>query len=53
MNAVNPASIRLPADLKAWLRTKAEEEGRSLSGQIVQTLKSAMMVDQTSKENTK
>lgn len=45
MITVNPISVRLPTELRAWLASKAEDEGRSLNRQIVQILKSAQETD--------
>jgi hypothetical protein len=39
---MQPTSIRLPPDLRAWLTAKAAADSRSLSSQIVQTLRAAM-----------
>lgn len=32
-------SLRLPADLKAWLDTRADDNGRSINSEIVQLIK--------------
>jgi predicted HicB family RNase H-like nuclease len=45
-----PFSLRLPDTIRAWLITKASEEGRSMNSKIVQTLKAAMVAD-SAKEN--
>lgn len=32
-------SLRLPADLKAWLDTRADDNGRSVNSEIIQLIK--------------
>lgn len=45
MNDATKLTLRLPDAIRAWLQAKAEDEGRSLNGLIVQTLKAAMKAD--------
>jgi len=35
-----PFGLRLPDDLKAWVKAKAEEQGRSMNSYIVRQLQS-------------
>lgn len=37
--------IRVPVDLRAWIEAKAADESRSMSGQIVQTLRKAKQAE--------
>lgn len=41
----HPLKLRIPSELKAWLQAKAENEGRSINGQVIWTLKAAMQDD--------
>ncbi len=45
MNDQTKLTLRLPDTIKAWLRAKADEEGRSINGQVIQALKAAMKSD--------
>jgi hypothetical protein len=38
---INPMQIRLPSELKTWLKTKAAENLRSLNSEIVAHLEAA------------
>lgn len=42
--------VRMPRDLKNWLATKAQNEGRSVSMQTVQLLRAAMRADDQQSE---
>lgn len=37
-----PMQLRLPANLKAWIKTEAERNGRSQNSEVVQVLRAAM-----------
>ena len=37
-----PMQLRLPADLKAWIKAEAERNGRSQNSEVVQVLRAAM-----------
>lgn len=37
-----PMQLRLPTDLKAWIKAEAERNGRSQNSEVVQVLRAAM-----------
>jgi hypothetical protein len=46
MNQPNPMSIRIPQDVRDWLKARAHGNCRTVNGEILQTLKAAMGEDQ-------
>ncbi|MBY2916176.1 Arc family DNA-binding protein [Rhizobium leguminosarum] len=44
--AVKPFGLRMPPELKTWLDSRAEENGRSLNSEIVQMIKAAKQAEQ-------
>ena len=48
---INPLQVRLPLDLREWLKQQAELNHRSLNGEIVVRLESSR-VDQERNEKT-
>lgn len=42
------SSMRIPADLKDWIKKKAVEENRSQNGQVIHLLQQAKMEDMES-----
>lgn len=49
MSYINPnaqTNLRLPQGLKEWLRVKAKEEQRSLTGEIIYRLEVSRQADQ-------
>lgn len=52
--AKQPNSIRIPADLRSYLRAEAKKNTRSYSGEVVHRLEASRQADQqttTPKEN--
>lgn len=39
---IKPTLVRIPADLKAWLKAQAEKNFRSVNGEIVARLQESM-----------
>ena len=37
-----PLQLRLPADLKAWLKAEAEKNGASQNSEVIRALRAAM-----------
>jgi predicted HicB family RNase H-like nuclease len=41
-----PLQLRLPADLKDWLKAEAEKNGASQNSEVIRALRAAMERDQ-------
>ncbi|WP_440408715.1 Arc family DNA-binding protein [Neorhizobium petrolearium] len=41
-----PVSLRMPPEIYAWLKVRADENGRSNNNEIVQILKAAQQAEQ-------
>ena len=49
MKDLSALSVRLPVELKDWLDTRADENGRSMNSEIVQILKAVQAEGQPRK----
>lgn len=47
MTSPNPISVRIPTEVKDWLKSRAEENSRTVSGEILAVLKAAQKSDLT------
>lgn len=43
MNDRKPLQLRLPPDLKAWLKAEAEKNGASQNSEVIRALRAAMV----------
>lgn len=46
MNTPTPISLRIPQDVKDWLKSRANENCRTVSGEILSQLKTAKLADE-------
>jgi hypothetical protein len=46
MENPHPISVRIPGDVSAWLRARAEANCRTVSGEIIALLKAIQQADQ-------
>lgn len=49
MNNPNPISVRVPHDLKQWLKDRAKDNCRTVSGEILALLKAKQADEATAK----
>ena len=45
MSKSNPISVRIPQDVKDWVKARADENCRTVSGEIVALLKGTKQAD--------
>ncbi|WAJ26271.1 Arc family DNA-binding protein [Antarcticirhabdus aurantiaca] len=45
MQHPNPISVRIPHEVKDWLKSRAEENSRTVSGEILALLKAARQAE--------
>lgn len=43
---IPPFGLRMPPEIKNWIEARAEENGRSMNGEIIQIIKSMMRAEQ-------
>jgi len=43
MNDRKPMQLRLPTDLKAWIKAEADRNGSSQNSEVIRAIRAAMM----------